>query len=229
MKGCSAVDIDDLGDPVPVDELECLIIIHAFRGICIKIFTGIQDKIILIQFLRCQIIELFENRMPGPAEKLGRRMEQEMFLQVTESEKLPDLFRPVGWVHDKADVGTVCVEILDDLGVRHFPVEKSKWRVSMGVYHADKGIICVGTAVGGDPQTEGIGVLLEGLTEMVRMIQKIPAHIEKKTSGFGGNNSVFPAGEDREPVFFFGLSKNFAEIGLGHEEAFRGGGDGAAV
>ena len=63
----------------------------------------------------------------------------------------------------------------------------------------------------------------------VRTVIEAPAHVEKETPGFRRDNSVFSAGKDCEPVFFFCLPEDLAEIGLGHEEAFRGGGDGTAV
>lgn len=229
MERGAAVDVDDLGDPVPVDELECLVIVHAFRGICIEIFAGVQDKVVLVQFLRRQVTEFRKNWMSSPAEELGRRAKQEMFLQVAQREKFSDLFRPMGRVHDEADIRPVRVEVLNDLGARHLPVEKTERRVSVGTCHADKGVVCVGTAACGDPKAEGIGVFLEGLTEMIRMLQEITAHVKEETAGFCRHDPVFSTSKDRESVFFFCLPEDLAEVRLGHGEAFRGGGDGAAV
>ena len=87
----------------------------------------------------------------------------------------------------------------------------------------------MGTAAGGDPQAVSFRMFLKGGLKMFRVLDEIPAHVEKEPSGFRRDNSVFSAGKDCEPVLFFRLPEDLAEIGLGHEEVLRGGGDGTAV
>lgn len=167
--------------------------------------------------------------MSYAAEKLCRGLEQRARFQMAEGENFLDLVCFMGRIHDKSDVGAVRVDILDDFISGHFPVEKTERRVRKRVHHADKGIAGVGTAAGGDPQAVSFRVFLKGGLKMFRVLDEIPAHVEKEPSGFRRDNSVFSAGKDCEPVLFFRLPEDFAEIGLGHEEVLRGGGDGTAV
>lgn len=148
---------------------------------------------------------------------------------MAEGENFLDLVCFMGRIHDKSDVGAVRVDILDDFISGHFPVEKTERRVRKRVHHADKGIAGVGTAAGGDPQAVSFRVFLKGGLKMFRVLDEIPTHVEKEPSGFRRDNSVFSAGKDCEPVLFFRLPEDLAEIGLGHEEVLRGGGDGTAV
>ena len=78
------------------------------------------------------------------------------------------------------DLIEVRVDILDDFIPGHFPVEKTERRVRKRVHHADKGIAGVGTAAGGDPQAVSFRVLLEGGLKMFRVLDEIPAHVEKE-------------------------------------------------
>ena len=57
MEQGAAVDIDDLGDPVPVDELQCFVIVNALGGPGLCALTWVEDEVVLIQLFRCQVIQ----------------------------------------------------------------------------------------------------------------------------------------------------------------------------
>ena len=57
MEKGAAVDIDDLGDPVPVDELQRLVIVNALRGPGLCALAWIEDEVVLVQLFRCQVIQ----------------------------------------------------------------------------------------------------------------------------------------------------------------------------
>lgn len=78
----------------------------------------------------------------------------------------------------------------------------------------------MGTAAGGDPQAVSFRMFLKGGLKMFRVLDEIPAHVEKEPSGFRWDNSVFSAGKDCEPVLFFRLPEDFAEIGLVTKRCF---------
>ena len=57
MEQGAAVDIDDLGDPVPVDELQRLVIVNALGGPGLCALTWVEDEVVLVQLFRCQVIQ----------------------------------------------------------------------------------------------------------------------------------------------------------------------------
>ena len=62
MEKGAAVDIDDLGDPVPVDELQRLVIVNALRGPGLCALAWIEDEVVLVQLFRCQVIQFLPGR-----------------------------------------------------------------------------------------------------------------------------------------------------------------------
>ena len=89
MERSATVDIDDLRDPIPVDELQRFIIIEAFHGAIAGILARIKDKVITVKLFRSEMIQFLQDRVTDTAEKLGGRTEKRMKFQMARSRRLP--------------------------------------------------------------------------------------------------------------------------------------------